>query len=215
MTIQQAADFIIGTQPGSIVAVDGGGATAVVGRTMNKALVFDAKTRSGAPLVGATVTLSSPTSGPALIGGDATGTTDSNGRVTFTPAANGVVGSFTATATIVGTSFSAGVALSNTQGAPHAVTLVSGGGQSAAAGTAYAQPVVVKVTDFFGNAVSGASVFFSCITSTVFPLGLTTTGADGTAQAGPWAPTNPASSVACAAELRGSVTYAQFTLNVL
>jgi hypothetical protein len=42
-----------------------------------------------------------------------------------------------------------------------AITRLSGNAQSAAAGTTLAQPLVAKVTDQYGNAISGASVSFT------------------------------------------------------
>lgn len=46
-------------------------------------------------------------------------------------------------------------------GPAFAITRVSGNAQSAAAGTTLAQPLVAKVTDQYGNAISGASVSFT------------------------------------------------------
>ena len=41
------------------------------------------------------------------------------------------------------------------------ITAVSGSGQSATVNTGFAQPLVVKVTDQFGNAVGGVNIKFS------------------------------------------------------
>jgi uncharacterized repeat protein (TIGR01451 family) len=46
-------------------------------------------------------------------------------------------------------------------GAPASITVVSGGGQSAPVGTAFAQPVRVKVTDAGGNPVGSVPVAFT------------------------------------------------------
>ncbi|MGA9425887.1 MAG: Ig-like domain repeat protein, partial [Terracidiphilus sp.] len=48
---------------------------------------------------------------------------------------------------------------------PAAVTTVSGGGQSATIGAAFANPLVVKVTDASGNPVSGVTVAFTAPSS--------------------------------------------------
>ena len=50
-------------------------------------------------------------------------------------------------------------------GAPNSMSVVSGSGQSAAAGSAFAQPLQVKVTDARGNPVAGTTVTFAAPTS--------------------------------------------------
>ena len=48
--------------------------------------------------------------------------------------------------------------------APSSLTLVSGGGQTGAVSTVLAQPVVVVVSDVFGNAIAGQTVAFAVVT---------------------------------------------------
>ena len=69
-----------------------------------------------------------------------------------------------------------------TAGAATTLALLSGGGQFAAPGTALAQPVVVKVTDAFGNGVSGRAVTFAVATGGG-SLGTTSTTTDATGAA--------------------------------
>ena len=56
---------------------------------------------------------------------------------------------------------SASLQLTNTVGAPAAITVVSGSGQSANDTTAFAAPLVANVTDAGGNPVSGVTVTFT------------------------------------------------------
>lgn len=67
-------------------------------------------------------------------------------------------------------------------GAAAALSLVSGSPQSGAAGSAAAAPLVVQVSDAFGNAVSGATVRWTATAGSVSPASVTS-GADGRAQA--------------------------------
>ncbi|GAB2577134.1 Ig-like domain-containing protein [Microlunatus antarcticus] len=62
---------------------------------------------------------------------------------------------------VAGNSSSTDCSYTIVAGAPASVTLVSGGGQSAPVGTAFAQPVKVKVTDAGGNPVAAVPVTFS------------------------------------------------------
>jgi hypothetical protein len=61
------------------------------------------------------------------------------------------------------------------------VTVLSGGGQSAAAGTALPSPLTVKVVDQYGNAVPNAMVTFSDDASGTFASATVTTDASGMA----------------------------------
>ena len=74
------------------------------------------------------------------------------------------VGTHTITATYSGDGNYAGSSGSLTQtiaGPPAAITVVSGGGQTTTYGTAFASPLVAKVTDLLGSPVPGATVTFS------------------------------------------------------
>jgi hypothetical protein len=92
------------------------------------------------------------------------------------------------TQTLGGVLVGAGVSGSYATAVSHAaasdLVLVSGNLQSFTVGLALPQPLVVRVTDAFGNAISGASVSFAALTpgASVSPLAAAT-AADGTAQA--------------------------------
>jgi hypothetical protein len=55
----------------------------------------------------------------------------------------------------------ASFALTNVPAAPAAVAIVSGSDQAATVGTPFADPLVVSVSDAFGNPVSGVEVEFA------------------------------------------------------
>lgn len=70
-------------------------------------------------------------------------------------------GSYTFTATSPGLTSVTGLSFTITPGAASVLELVSGGGQSAAGSSALANPIVVKVTDAFGNGIAGKSLTFT------------------------------------------------------
>ena len=84
------------------------------------------------------------------------------------PADTGSLGTRTVTLTATdgaGNIGSTDCAYTVTVGAPASVTVVSGAGQSAPVGTAFAQPVKVKVTDAGGNPVATVPVTFTAPTT--------------------------------------------------
>ena len=64
------------------------------------------------------------------------------------------------TASAAGVSTPASFSLTNKAGAAANVAAISGSGHSATANSAFAQPLVVKITDQYGNAVTGVKVKF-------------------------------------------------------
>jgi len=75
--------------------------------------------------------------------------------------ANAVANTYTVTATVNGTSITTSFTLTNQPGPAAAISAVSGSGQSAGTNTAFANPLVAKVTDQGGNVIRGASVTFT------------------------------------------------------
>jgi protocatechuate 3,4-dioxygenase beta subunit len=109
---------------------------------------------------------------------------DANGFAAVGAVANGVIGSYTVTATVLGTSFTATFQLTNLA-VPAAITVVQGSGQTAVVGSAFAKPLRVRVTDASGKPVAGVTVAFTINTSGsasgILSSVTATTGADGTA----------------------------------
>jgi hypothetical protein len=94
------------------------------------------------------------------LAGTLTQTTGSNGTATFTGLSVDVVGSYTLTATAAGYATATSSTFTIAAGQASQVSVVSGSGQSASRGTAFANPLVVLVTDAEGNPVPGATVLF-------------------------------------------------------
>ncbi len=120
-------------------------------------------TTNGSPTSGVVVTFTVPATGASgtFAGGVNTATTDSNGVATSpTFKANGIVGSYTVTASSSGITAPASFSLTNTTGAPAAITTMSGNSQSVVVNTTFGVPLVVTVEDGGQNPVSGAVVTF-------------------------------------------------------
>ena len=134
--------------------------------TALQVLVKDA---NGNPVPGATVTFTAPAlSGPsgAFTGGgiSITAQTDAAGAATApTFTANTIAGSYTVTAGVGSVASTADFALTNTPGAPAAIAANPGAsGQSAQVGHAFPNPLVVTVSDQYGNPVaSGITVTYT------------------------------------------------------
>jgi hypothetical protein len=98
-----------------------------------------------------------------------------------------LVATDTVTATITGSQ-----TITISPAAPATVAAQVGGGQSGSVGTTLAEPLVVKVTDAFGNAVPGVPVTFTTDTGASFtPSATVDTLADGTASVTVTLPTLP------------------------
>jgi plastocyanin len=114
-------------------------------------------TLSGAALAGDTVTWAAVGTGASV--SPPKSVTDASGIATTSWTLSQTAGSQSATATLAGATGSP-VTFSAT-GAPGAasqISQVSGDGQSAVIGVAFANPLVVKISDQFGNGVGGDTV---------------------------------------------------------
>jgi hypothetical protein len=128
---------------------------------------------SGRPVASAAVTFSLGAGGSSDSGGSAGATfaggsaqanvvTRSNGVAVSPPlTANGVAGSYAATASSTAAPGAVTFALRNVAGEPAAVTPGAASGETTAAGTRFPVRPAVAVTDAKGNAVAGALVTFS------------------------------------------------------
>jgi protocatechuate 3,4-dioxygenase beta subunit len=129
-----------------------------------QARVVDA---SGAPVEGASVTFSidgaAGGADAAFAGGagQATELTGADGVATSPPLlANTTAGTFTATADLAGPGGPAVFTLRNRAAAPAAIAAGAASGETAAVWHRFAVPLVVTVTDRYGNPVAGATVVF-------------------------------------------------------
>ena len=197
--------------------------------------VVDAK---GRPVEGASVAFAFGTggggsgaasAGAAFLDGtsQATETTGADG-VAVSPAfrANSVAGSFTASATLTGTTRTAVFALRNLAAPTPRLLPLHAGLRSAATGARYAGPLEVKVVDAKGRPVEGASVAFAFGTGgggsgaasagAAFLDGTSqateTTGADGVAVSPAFRANSVAGSFTASATLTGTTRTALFAL---
>ena len=182
--------------PAAPVAVSAAGGNNQTALTNNDfaapltALVTDA---FGNGVPGVTVTFTAPGSGPsATFPGGNTAVTDATGRASVAARANGTIGLYTVTASAPGIT-SATFNLGNSDRTPGGITVVSGGGQSAEVGTAFADPLVVRVLTSTGLPVEGALVRFTAPASGASAAlsngGLAVTDANGDASLTPTANT--------------------------
>ena len=185
LTIQQAADFIVGTLPGKI-EITAGGSSARVGATFEPTLKLKVTNRNGQARAKAKITLTGPTTGAGLKdNAPITVETDATGVASLEAvyAANTIVGAYTVTAKVDGSDVSTTFETKNVADRPAKVAYVSGNGQTVASNAPFA-PVIVKVTDFYGNAVTGANVYFKFSYDPNTPIAATT-DANGNAQVTP------------------------------
>jgi protocatechuate 3,4-dioxygenase beta subunit len=176
-----AVTFTVTSQTGPAAAVEvvsGSGQSAQAGTMATLPLVVRVRDASGNPIAGTVVTFATVNGGSL---GSAQPTTDAQGRAqtTFTTAPQ--AGTQAVTATVTGLA-AASFTITAQAGAPVAVEPVSGGGQSARAGTSLPQPLVVQVVDGVGNPVEGAAVSFASPDGGSLIPSQATTDAQGRAQ---------------------------------
>lgn len=145
--------------PASATISGGNAQSTTVNTVFAQALSVTVRDAFGNLVPGVTVSFSAPGSG-ASASVPPTAITGNNGVASITPTAGTVAGSYQITASVVGVP-SAQLSATNTPGAAAAVSVVSGTGQSAAVTTAFAAPLVAKVSDAFGNAVAGVTIAFA------------------------------------------------------
>jgi hypothetical protein len=133
---------------------------AVAGATIAPAVTVTILDGLGNPVSGANVTLSL-TTGTGVLGGTVTQMTDGAGVATFPDLNINLIGSKNLTATsgaltVVSNPF----IITAPTGSGSGLVIVSGNPQQTATSTAFALPMIVRVTDTFGNPVAGETVNF-------------------------------------------------------
>ncbi len=175
----------------------------------------------GEPVAGGLVTFTAPATGasatidgsPATIQVPLHSRIDNVGDASVTATANGIAGVYSVTASAAGAG-TASFALTNTPGTPSSITIVSGSGQSTMVGQAFANPLVVRVEDAFGNVDPGVTVTFAAPAagaSTSPSVTTATTGSNGIASLTATADTT-AGTYFVTVGVSGVVTTASFTL---
>ena len=181
----------------SLSVASGNTQSAAPGKAFPDPLVVSVEDGSGNPVSGTTVTfaVTAGTSGASATfagaGTTATAQTDESGQATSPLLTAGTTsGSFTVTASVSGLSSTVSFTETVGAGTPDAITAGAGTAQQAEAGTDFAVPLAVTVTDSNGNDVGGAAVTFRAPSSG--PTGVfsgsghavtVTTGSDGVATA--------------------------------
>jgi protocatechuate 3,4-dioxygenase beta subunit len=153
--------------------------SATVGARYGRPLEVKVLDAGGRPLRGQTVTFTLGSSGGGASGAggsgsssagasfagssnQATATTNGSGiAISPRPDANTNGGTFTATATIAGSTAAARFQLDNRAGAPTALAAGAAANESTSIGTRFAIPLAVTATDTHGNPVAGALVTFT------------------------------------------------------
>ncbi len=127
---------------------------------------------NGSPFTGGTATIALTLNGTGALTGSSSATAAATGIATYSTLSVGAMGmgdTLTASLPLNTADNTAISAVSNafnvTAAGASTVTTVSGSGQTATIGSAFSQPLTVKVTDGNGNALSGASVTFSALSN--------------------------------------------------
>lgn len=177
----------------AITAAQGTPQHATVNTPFGQALEVTVTDAASHPVQGISVTFSAPTSGAsATFPTGSIVVTDSSGHAQVFADANTTAGAYTVTASVNGVASSASFALTNDADIASQSAPTSGTPQSAMVSTPFHDPLVVTVTDAFGNPVSGVVITFTAPgsgPSATFPgtTIMVTTGANGQASIDPTA----------------------------
>ena len=162
----------------SLTMVSGNAQSDTVAATLPSALVVQVKDQNGAAMANVAVTWTVSSGGGTLA--NASGVTDAAGQASASWTLGTTAGTDTVTASVSGLASVVFVATA-TAGAAAKLAIVSGDGQTAASGAALANPLIVRATDQYGNAVSGATVTWTAAADGVLASATTTTDASGLA----------------------------------
>lgn len=147
---------------GSVVAVDGAAQSATVGQPFAQALTVKVSDADGDPVPNVVVQFDAPASGAGAALSATSVMTGADGVASATAIANTIAGSYTISVSVAGVDTPATFSLINTAAAPAAIDRVGPQGeQSTDVATMFAAPLVVKVSDEFGNPVPGTTVTFA------------------------------------------------------
>jgi hypothetical protein len=167
--------------PAAIVKVSGDKQTGAAGTALASALVVQVNSAAGSGIAGVVVSFA-VTAGSATLSTQ-TAVTNSSGQAQVSVTMGTTPGAVGITASVTGVSPAAVFGATSTAREPAALTIVSGANQTAAAGSALADALVVKVTDQYGNPVPGITVSFAVTAGAASLSSATaTTASDGKAQ---------------------------------
>lgn len=180
LTIEAAAALAILTQPS---------ATSASGTALTDAPVVQLQTANGIPVAQAGVDVTVALEGDGSLVGDATATTDADGKATFTGlGVTALVGDHTLLFTSQGLSEVRSNPIAITPGAATTIAVGSVTPQSAETNNAVNDPPIALVTDAAGNPVAGVQVTFAVTqgNGSIDPTTPVTTNSDGQAALSSW-----------------------------
>jgi uncharacterized protein (TIGR03382 family) len=156
------AAFVLGNTPGAPATIIAHPSStpqhAQVASDFAQSLAAEVRDRFGNGVPGVTVTFEPPGRGATGEAQLESTITDDLGRAKVGFDAGTIAGSYQVIASAPGVTTDAVFELTNLHGAPYHTVVESGGGQHAVASAAFAEPLLVRVDDAFGNAVAGATV---------------------------------------------------------
>jgi hypothetical protein len=168
-------------EPASIVLLQGDGQTGRVGEMLPQPIILQVADGTGRPVAGATVVVELNGAEPD----PDTVVTEEDGRATVAVQLGPSVGSSEGLARVVVPDNQAPVQVAFTVTAVAAsangLILESGNEQTAPAGTALPQPLVVRVADAFGNPISGVTITWTPVGGGSVSEGTTVSDAEGLA----------------------------------
>jgi len=167
--------------PAAIVKISGDGQSGAAGTALASPLIVQVNSAAGSGIPGVVVSFA-VTAGSATLSTQ-TAVTNSSGQAQVSVTLGTTPGAVGITASAAGVSPAVVFGATSTAREPAALTVVSGNNQTAAAGSALADALVVKVADQYGNPVPGITVSFA-VTGGAASLSAptATTGSDGKAQ---------------------------------
>ena len=175
-------------EPAAIVVVSGAPQSGRVGTALGEPVVARVTDSQGRPVADAPVSLVILDAGTEATVAPATAMTGSDGQASFEVTLGnriGPVGAELRTPTAGGARvLSAPVELTGVSADANELVIVSGDGQTARVGAALAEPLVVQVTDGFGNPIAGVTVEWAAEEGGSVSEATTVTGSDGLASVG-------------------------------
>lgn len=168
--LRDSTSLAITAPPTQLALVSGGGQTGAAGAALALPLLVEARTAAGTPVPGVLVTFTAPATGGVT---PDTATTDLTGLARSTMTLGHAAGAQTFAAAAAGLT---GVSASQTATAAVAATLArsSGDAQIDTAHATLPRPLVVRVTDAFGNPVTGATVDWARVAGNGAPAAAST-----------------------------------------
>jgi len=147
------------TKPATVVSGSASVPSATVGTALATAPTFIVKDASGNAIANVAVSISVASGGGSIA--NAPTKTSAGATSVGTWTLGTTAGSNTLAITVSGLSTPLTITATGTAGPASKVAIVSGGSQAGAGATALPTPVVVKVTDQFGNGIPGQPVTFA------------------------------------------------------